>query len=36
MVKPRQLGHIVIQVRDLDVSERWYSEVLGEVTSICV
>ena len=29
MVKPRQLGHIVIQVRDLDVSERWYSEVLG-------
>ena len=29
MVKPRQLGHIVIQVRDLDLSEQWYSEVLG-------
>ena len=29
MVKPRQLGHIVIRVRDLGVSEEWYSRVLG-------
>ncbi len=29
MIKPRQLGHLVIRVRDLDISERWYSEVLG-------
>ena len=29
MVKPRQLGHLVIRVRDLDSSERWYTEALG-------
>ncbi len=29
MVKPRQLGHVVIRVRDLEVSEKWYSEALG-------
>ncbi len=29
MVKPKQLGHVVIRVRDLDVSENWYSEILG-------
>ena len=29
MVKPKQLGHIVIRVRDLEKSERFYSEVLG-------
>ena len=28
MVKPKQLGHIVLRVRDLDRSERFYSEVL--------
>lgn len=29
MVKPRQLGHLVLRVRDLDASEKWYQEVLG-------
>ena len=29
MVKPRQLGHVVIRVRDLDSSEQWYTEALG-------
>ncbi len=29
MVKPKQLGHIVIRVRDLERSERFYSDVLG-------
>ena len=29
MVKPRQLGHVVIRVRDLELSEEWYSEILG-------
>ena len=29
MVKPRQLGHLVLRVRDLEASEKWYSEVLG-------
>ena len=34
MVKPKQLGHLVLGVRDLDRSERFYTEVLGlEVTS---
>ena len=27
-MKPKQLGHIVLRVRDLDRSERFYSEVL--------
>ena len=34
MVKPKQLGHIVLRVRDLNRAERFYSDVLGlEVTT---
>ena len=29
MVKPKQLGHLVLRVRDLDRSERFYTDVLG-------
>ena len=29
MVKPKQLGHLVLRVRDLEASEKWYSEILG-------
>ena len=29
MVKPKQLGHLVIRVRDLEKSERFYSDILG-------
>ena len=29
MVTPKQLGHLVIRVRDLEKSERFYSDVLG-------
>ena len=29
MVKPRQLGHIVLRVRDLDRSRQFYTDVLG-------
>ena len=29
MAKPRQLGHLVLRVRDLEASEKWYQEVLG-------
>ena len=29
MVTPKQLGHLVIRVRDLERSERFYSDVLG-------
>jgi len=33
MVKPKQLGHLVLRVRDLDRSEAFYTDVLGlEVT----
>ncbi len=33
MVKPAQLGHVNIRVKDLAVSEKFYTEVLGlEVT----
>ena len=33
MVKPKQLGHVNIRVRDLQRSEKFYTEVLGlEVT----
>ena len=28
MVRPRQLGHLVLRVRDLDRSERFYTDVL--------
>ncbi|MCH8206733.1 MAG: VOC family protein [Chloroflexi bacterium] len=28
-MKPKQLGHIVLRVRDLDRSERFYADVLG-------
>ena len=34
MVKPKQLGHLVLRVRDLESAESFYTEVLGlEVTS---
>ncbi len=33
MVKPRQLGHLVLRVRDIDISEQWYSDVLGLKTT---
>ena len=29
MVKPKQLGHLVLRVRDLERSEQFYSDVLG-------
>ena len=33
MVKPKQLGHLVLRLRDLDRSEAFYTDVLGlEIT----
>ena len=29
MLRPKQLGHLVLRVRDLDACERFYSEILG-------
>jgi len=29
MVKPMQLGHLVLRVRDVDASEEWYQDTLG-------
>lgn len=29
MVKPMQLGHLVLRVRDVNASERWYQDILG-------
>lgn len=29
MVKPKQLGHLVLRVRDVEKSEKWYADVLG-------
>lgn len=29
MVTPKQLGHLVLRVRDIDRSERFYNDVLG-------
>ena len=29
MVKPKQLGHLVLRVRDVDASEKWYENILG-------
>ena len=29
MVRPRQLGHLVIKVRDLDRAEAFYTEIMG-------
>ena len=29
MVKPKQLGHLVIRVRDLEESEQFYTNILG-------
>ena len=29
MVKPRELGHVNIRVRDMDRAERFYTELLG-------
>ena len=33
MAKPRQLGHLVLRVRDLEASEKWYNEILGLYTT---
>ncbi len=33
MIKPRGLGHIVLKVRDLERSEKFYTEVLGLAVS---
>ena len=29
MLRPKQLGHLVLRVRDLDACERFYSDILG-------
>ncbi len=29
MVKPKRVGHLVLNVRDVEVSERFYTELLG-------
>lgn len=29
MVRPKQLGHLVLRVRDLDRAEKFYTDVLG-------
>ena len=29
MVKPKQLGHLVLRVRDVERSEKFYTENLG-------
>ena len=29
MVKPKQVGHLVLNVRDVEASEKFYTEVLG-------
>ena len=29
MIKPRRLGHLVLRVRDIERSEKFYSQVLG-------
>ena len=33
MVKPMQLGHLVLRVRDVDASEKWYQDTLGLSTT---
>ena len=33
MVKPKRLGHLVLRVRDLDRSERFYADALGLETT---
>lgn len=33
MVKPKQLGHLVLRVRDVERSERFYADVLGLKTT---
>ena len=34
MVRPKRIGHVVLNVRDLAVSERFYTEVLGFQVSL--
>lgn len=34
MVQPKRIGHVVLNVRDLAVSERFYTEVLGFQVSL--
>lgn len=29
MVTPKQLGHLVLRVRDVEASEKWYQDILG-------
>jgi catechol 2,3-dioxygenase len=29
MVKPKRIGHLVLNVRDVEVSEKFYTEILG-------
>jgi catechol-2,3-dioxygenase len=33
MVKPKQLGHLVLRVRDVEKSEQFYADVLGLETT---
>jgi catechol 2,3-dioxygenase len=34
MVKPKRIGHLVLNVKDVDVSEKFYTEVLGFEVSL--
>ncbi len=29
MIRPKKVGHVVLQVRDLQRAEQFYTEVLG-------
>jgi catechol 2,3-dioxygenase len=34
MVKPKRIGHLVLNVKDVEVSEKFYTEVLGFEISV--